>query len=206
VKADYIGDANDHLKGQLHQVLRAEGAVRNLYAIPMITSDVSTEWTPEHTATYARLLGLRGVEHVVPQLPFEASRRRAYFHDAVRGIPQGSDVLVDPNTGIREQHAGRAHVLVSELALLLRPDPSRLLIVYDESRDRRELKHKHVERLGGVLASVLGTTIAYEAGRSLTVFVVGPDSVRLERCRATLAQLLGPMSTTRLHAFAAACA
>jgi hypothetical protein len=202
MKADYLGDANDHFKGQIHRVLRDHEAVRELYAVPMVVNDgVGSDWTAEHASTYARLVGLTGVDRIVPRTSFSATRRTPYFRDAVQQVPAGADVLVDPNTGIRRIGSSRAHVLISELQMFTDADPSRLILVYDESRDHRQLKHEHVRGLGEQLAARIGAATAYEAGRNITLFAVARDGDRVALAHDAFACLLGPAGKTRLRRF-----
>ena len=199
MRSTFLGDANDHLKGSVHSLLRAAGAIRDLHAVPMATDD----WLPEHRNAYSRLLGLADAERVVPTSRFSGLRaqRGKYCAEAARGLPVGADAIVDPDTGIRELDAGRSHVLIAELQLLIGADRERLLIVYDESHDRRVPKRRHVEVLGGLLVRSLGRTVAYEAGRSLTLFIAGPCEERVERAHDALAAFLGPAQEGRLHQF-----
>lgn len=199
MKAAYLGDANDHLKGSLHGLLRGPGLLRDLHAVPMATDD----WSPAHRSAYARLLGLADVEHVVPTTTFPGPRRlrRGYFEEAAKGIPSTADVLVDPDTGIRALDAGRAHVLVSELATLTAQAPERLLLVYDEGHDRRVPKQRHVEQIAEALGRAVGPSVAYEAGRSLTMFVTSTRPQRLSQVHELLAGFLGPAKEGRLRSF-----
>jgi hypothetical protein len=65
MKRDFLGDANDHLKGSLHALLREARAVHDLFAIPMIT-DIE-EWHDARFEAYARLLRLADLSRVVPR-------------------------------------------------------------------------------------------------------------------------------------------
>lgn len=202
MRAVFLGDANDHLKGSLHAVLRNAKAISNLHVIPMETDD----WSSDHRAAYARLLGLVDVEHVVSPGQFPALRRRRsdYFATARSRLPVGSDLLIDPDTGIRSSSASRAHVLVSELAAFAHDAPERLLVVYDESHDRRVTKQRHVELLAEELQREIGPTVAYEAGRSLTLFLTSRSAERIEHVHRTLESFLGPARSGRVQRFSLA--
>jgi hypothetical protein len=180
----------DHLKGSLHRVLREARALRELFVVPMITE----AWEDTHFETYARLLGLVDAGRVIPRAVFcgrQASRRN-YFAAALDSLPRGADVLLDPNTGLGHSIRGQAHFLIEELPPFVTLDPKRLVIVYDESRDHRVPKRQHVNGIGRRLRSRIGPAVVYDAGRSLSVFMVSRDRGRVARAYRVLERFLGP--------------
>ena len=116
-------------------------------------------------------------------------------------IGPDADVLIDPDTGIREREPQRAHVSIAELQLMMEGAPERLLIAYDEGCDRRVPKVRHVELLGASLTRCVGPSIAYEAGRSVTIFIVGQSVRRVARAHQALGAFLGLAKERRLHYF-----
>lgn len=200
MKRSYLGDANDHLKGSLHRLLVEAHALGDLFAVPMVTE----KWKAEDFVAYARLLALPGPERVMPKAVFSGSRasRRGYFEDALAGIPRGADVFLDPDTGLKKNGRAREkHLSIDELGYFITASPKRLVVVYDESRDHRMSKRRHVHRLGKTLRSQIGPTVAYSAGRNLTVFMVSQNARRIAQVRKTLRGFLGCAARTRVHAF-----
>ena len=79
------------------------------------------------------------------------SQRAYYFDQVVQALStQGNtlDVFLDPNTGLQRFPTSSAnHVSYSEVARLTQLSFARLVIVYDQSRDRRHTEQVHRENL-----------------------------------------------------------
>jgi hypothetical protein len=158
----------------------------------------------EHAAVeaYARLLRLPGAHAVIDaasSVPC-ATDRGAYFAKLIEVAPPNADLLIDPDTGIKARPtSSTAHVSVAELGTMLAH--GRILMVFDESHDRRIEKSVHVRGLAGALVGLGAHIVACESGRGVTMFFVSRDAPRAKAIQESLARLLGPASQRRGTAY-----
>ena len=196
MKLGYLGDASDHWKGSLHEHLRSRARLKNLHAVGMFADG---PWGLSAVEAYARLLRLPGAHAVLDaNLPMPRVKgRAAYFSNVLRTVPPDADLLVDPDTGIKNGATGStAHISVAELAALL--GPTRVLMVFDESHDRRIDKSAHVRGLAAALVDLGTRVVACESGRGVTMFFISKHPTRTAQIDESLCALLGPAAKQRV--------
>jgi hypothetical protein len=198
MKIGFLGDFKDHWKGSVHHFLAKDKSIRKLKVLPMLTDP--GRWTDDHYKAYARLLRVPAHSILRCGLRYHGSASiesvSAYFRCARDWAPPDSDLFIDPNVGIRKVPANKKkrdkYVLVADLAHLLPPKSDRLVMVYDESRDNKNLKGDHILDLGRAISSRGLSWCAYESGGNLTMFFISRKANRRNRVRHHLGTLLGP--------------
>ncbi|MCC5828566.1 MAG: hypothetical protein JJU36_03880 [Phycisphaeraceae bacterium] len=190
---DYLGDAPDHWKGSLHRVLLAAHALRDLHALPMATD--AGRWQAAHYDVYAKLLGMPLRQVFQEGMALGVAK---YFREADKWLQNkgaaAADLFLDPNKGLRVACGIRAthYVHVDQLEILSPPDCDRVLMIYDETQDRKHAKADHITKIGDDLRCAGFHWAGYEAGRQLTMFFVTRQSQRQNQIYTALAALLGP--------------
>jgi hypothetical protein len=185
---DHLGDALDHWKGSLIELICTEG----VRVVPMLTD--RDRWTEQHVETYARLLHLRP-EDIFKKGErdlFSSKARDTYFRDLGQ-----HDLFLDPDTGIApdDKDAEKEHIRTSEIAGLLSAAPSRMLLIYQHaSRDKDGLRKK----LNSLHKSLNGYDIfAYDSG-SVSMLVITKDHERARGALDCLRCWLGPIAPARI--------
>jgi hypothetical protein len=195
----YLGDASDHWKGSLHEHLRGEGHLKDLHAVGMFADG---PWGKDDVTVYASLLRLGGAHAVLDarlRVP-GGLQRKGYFEKLATSIPEGADLFVDPDTGIKKlPTTSKAHVSVNELGALLQGD--RVLMVFDEGHDRRVEKSVHVRQLAQGLVNLGTNVLAYESGRGVTMFFVSREPTRIKGIEKCLGVWLGQAALRRVSSY-----
>jgi len=185
---DHLGDALDHWKGSLIELICTEG----VRVVPMFTD--RDRWTEQHIETYARLLHLRP-EDILKKGErdlFSSKTRDTYFRDLGQ-----HDLFLDPDTGIApdDKDAEKEHIRTSEIAGLLSAGPSRMLLIYQHvSRSKNGLKKK-LNLLSKYLQGC--GMFAYDSG-SVSMVVISRERDRVQHAMVRLKCWLGPTVSMRI--------
>jgi hypothetical protein len=185
---DHLGDALDHWKGSLIELVCPEG----VRAVPMLTD--RDRWTEQHIETYARLLHLRPEDILKKEESdlFSSKTRDTYFRDLGQ-----HDLFLDPDTGIApdDKHAEKKHIRTSEITGLLSAAPLRMLLIYQHaSRDKGGLRKK----LNSLHKSLNGFDIfAYDSG-PVSMLIITQDRGRADGVLDCLKCWLGPIASVRI--------
>jgi len=190
----HLGDALDSWKGWVVGKLR--NVLKDVRVLPMFTDeDVRATWNNARLELYARLTGLADANRILrPDIRFTAGTRGAYFD--LDATLDGSDLFVDPDTGIEPpQGGGVRHIRVAEVVQLLPPESHRLLLVYQHSfREENWVD----ARLQHVLRDLPARYVAFAlwAG-SVSMVFISCDRGRLTACRGTLREIMVPLEPER---------
>lgn len=176
----HLGDALDFWKGGLIGWLRP--AMRSMRVVPMFTDPNIDDWSSEHIALYARLLGVRPASVLHAGVRFTHARREEYF-SSMR-IPVEADLFFDPDNGISDgRRANARHVTHQELERFVPSRSDRVIIVYQHARRERDYPAKTLARICRAIPGA--EAIAYRAGQ-VALIILSRDLVRVDRIRDTL--------------------
>jgi hypothetical protein len=188
MRLEHLGDALDHWKGSMLRQLTQEGLINAPRVAPMLTDH--EEWKPSHFRLYKNHLGnfpilLRG-----RSVPTRHAAREDYFKAVQSGTPNGSDLFLDPNTGLEPaSRFDNNHLAIRELRDLCIDD--RVVLVYQQySGTLRE----QVERLRPRLASL---SSAFWTGEQVALAAESSRAARTGRIRTFWRALAGSMRDRR---------
>lgn len=187
----HLGDAHDHWKGSLIGML--EPVLREIHVLPMFTDDSpEAVWTDERLNLYARLLRVPATRVLHRQLRFTHQTRADYFQKAEELNPR-FDLFADPDTGIATGRKGSPkHVALQEMARLLPPSSSRLLLVYQHSSRATDYIKDCLKKLSSAAALRGCHFFAYWAGNVSMVFA-SRDKSRVSEVRHYLYTAFPPL-------------
>ncbi len=180
----HLGDALDHWKGRMFELLG--DALHDLHVLPMFTD--GDRWSEGEVRLYARLLGV-SPEHILrPNEPFVAGRRGPYFSSLP--LKPEWDVFVDPDTGFASETSGDVrHIRAKELAELLLPASSRVVLLYQHASRKRDHVNHGLQRITGAAPLRGCSAFAYDAG-SVSMIFVSRRGERVLQLRDRLVTLL----------------
>jgi hypothetical protein len=187
---DHLGDALDHWKGSLIEMICTEG----VRVVPMLTD--RDRWTEQHVETYARLLHLRP-EDILKKGEndlFSSKTRDTYFRDVGQ-----HDLFLDPDTGIApdDKDAEKKHIRTSEIAGLLSATPSRMLLIYQHASRNKDGLRKKLNLLRS-MEGLRGCDIfAYDSG-AVAMVVISRNRERAQEALGRLKCRLGPIAAKRI--------
>ncbi len=191
VNLTFLGDALDHWKGSLFELLQKSELLTDFAVDPMAPDWPS--WQPEHLNTFARLIRIDKRQII----SHDASLwdRKAYF----REINRRGDLFLDPDTGIatgRVEDISR-YVTPGEICSLL-SYPDRLVAVYQHVRARVT-----AERVDEVCHAVNGNAdglhwVSYESASVAMVFFSHSES-RSASVANCFRQFLGKDASRRIR-------
>jgi hypothetical protein len=167
VNTRFLGDALDHWKGSIIQLLAAKELLKNLVVEPMITDE--RPWLHDDIETYRRLLGLESSNQIYHTRSTFSGKREEYFNL----LPNDADLFLDPDIGIATGGAGREHVKTSELRRLL-TNSDRVVMVYQHSA--RGPFHERLDGIKDIISHQIPNVhwSVYECGR-VAVFFMSPN-------------------------------
>ena len=184
VNSKFLGDALDHWKGSLIQLLSAKELLKNLVVEPMITDE--RPWLHDDIETYGRLLGLESSNQIHHAQSTFSGKREEYFNL----LPNDTDLFLDPDTGIATGSAGREHVKANELRRLL-TNSDRVVMVYQHSA--RGSFHQRLDEIRDIVSRQIPNVhcSVYECGR-VAVFFMSRNRARIQEiCNALKEHLRG---------------
>jgi hypothetical protein len=189
MKLAHLGDALDHWKGSLIEVI----GDKSLRVVPMLTD--RERWTEEHFEAYARLLH-RKPEDVLRRAKddlFSTRTRRNYFRDLGE-----NDLFLDPDTGIApDEKAQKEHISPSEIAGLLSESRSRILLIYQHASRKRDGVREKLELLRSTEGLGGCHIFAYDSG-AVSMVVISQNRERTHKASACLKSWLGPVASARI--------
>ncbi|MGH6628181.1 MAG: hypothetical protein ACREB3_00445 [Burkholderiales bacterium] len=178
----HLGDALDHWKGSVIELI----GEKRLRVLPMLTDQ--DRWTSDHFNVYARLLRLKTQHILRRKVSFPGQTRSTYFSRL-----REYDLFVDPDTGIAsDKKRKKEHISPAEIASLLPRSSSRLLLIYQQRFQRKEMK----ETLKLVLSIDSLRELhrfAYDAGAVGMVFI-SRSRKRINGVLSRVRSLLGPVA------------
>lgn len=188
----YLGDALDHWKGSIFEILQSEGFLNNL-RVDAMASDTEL-WKTTDTELFARLLRVQPAQIIQHRCDIRKERSR-YFKE----IPRAGDIFLDPDTGIRTGGVKypEHYVTPEELSQALKQDEERLIIVYQHVRAQRT--RQRVENVLAVLRRqpTSFSCASYESATvALLFFGIGP--VRVQNVRDCFVKFLGIHASNRV--------
>ena len=188
----YLGDAFDHWKGSLFELLEGTHALRDLAVDPM-ASDLA-EWTPQDFSLFAKLLRVTPDQIVRHSHPLQD--RTKYFEELLHP----GDLFLDPDTGIATGSVKNQtqYVHPMEVGNLIASRPDRIVTVYQHVRAQRV-----ADRVDSVLAALAAHAKAkewcsYESGTVAMIFLAG-EVERMKAVRRTFSDLLGAHAEGRIR-------
>lgn len=162
----YLGDALDHWKGSLFELLQRANLLTN-FAVDAMASDPD-DWEQDHLSLYRTLLRIQP-EQLVKHKYRLPNDRAAYFKE----VPRRGDLFLDPDTGIATSKVSipSQYLTVEDVHELLNHDRKRLLVVYQHVRAQ-----KTRARLQSVVASLRHlpesfSCCSYESGTVAMLFL-----------------------------------
>jgi len=173
---NHLGDAFDFWKGGILEPLNCN--LNNLHVLPMFTDEnVPCTWTEDHLQHYAQLLRIHDIERILKkEVPFNRTGRGDYFQDVNGEL----DLFIDPDIGIEPQSGGDVkHIKLEELAMLLRKNPQRVLLVYQHSNPKKDWLEDVLVRVRDSRPLNGCECFAYQAGRVAMIFISSRANERL---------------------------
>jgi hypothetical protein len=188
----FLGDALDHWKGSLFELLRARSVLRE-FAVDPMASDLP-EWTSQDFGLFARLL--RVSPNQIIQHSHSLRHRAEYFAE----LSHPGDIFLDPDTGVATGSVkGPIHYIrPMEVGNLIACHPDRIVAVY---------QHVRATPVGLRVDSVIAALAAhangalwcsYESGTVAMIFLAG-DQSRVDAVRRTFSDLLGSHGDGRIR-------
>jgi hypothetical protein len=188
----FLGDALDHWKGSVFELLQRESVLNDFRVDPMASD--APGWKPADSKLFARLLRVNERQLVTHECDL-CDNRVGYFEE----IPRQGDVFLDPDTGIKTGSVKRLeqYLLPSELFQVLGPGSERVVVVYQHVRAK-----KVRERLEEVLAVLKKSNnrfacTSYESGTVAFLFI-GRSRHRIAKIRDCFLLLLGTHAANRI--------
>ena len=192
MRLQWMGDALDHWKGSVLELLQRRSVLTDFCIDPMAT-DIE-DWLESDYATYADLLRVdvgRVVRHEKP-----LGNRGAYFAE----IPPVQDVFLDPDTGVATGRVKRREQYVrgEDIWRLLFNGKNRMVAIYQHIRAIPAAK-----RVDQVVSHVDGpqllTWCSYESGTVAMVFF-SLAAHRIKSVEQAFVQKLGRHGQERIRA------
>lgn len=188
----YLGDALDHWKGSIFDLLRAKELLQN-FAVDAMASDAE-DWQPADWDLLARLLHVPKARILSHSASLMLDRRRYFGEIGHRG-----DLFLDPDTGVATKRVRSVaqYVRPNELNALLDYEPDRIVAVYQHIRAQ-----KTRERLHNVITALRSdgrpfSCCSYESGTVAMIFLSGsPD--RIDLVHREFEELLGAHAHRRI--------
>lgn len=194
----YLGDALDHWKGSLFELLHARSALRE-FAVDPMASDLP-EWTSQDFGLFARLL--RVTPNQIIQHSHSLRERAEYFAE----LSHTGDIFFDPDTGVATGSVKDPthYVRPIEVGNLIAYRPDRIVAVYQHVRATPVALR--VDTVLDALAAHANGALwcSYESGTVAMIFLAG-DQGRVEAVRRAFADLLGSHSDGRIRCGQVCC-
>lgn len=188
----FLGDALDHWKGSVFELLQRERALTELLVDPM-ASDASA-WKPADSKLFARLLRIDPNQLITRKHDLRQNRPR-YFAE----IPSEGDLFLDPDTGIKTGIVKQPaqYVLPTEVFEVIGRNEGRVVVIYQHVRAR-----KTRERVEEVLAELRkadnrSVCVSYESGTVAFLFL-SRKSGRIGAVRNCFQRFLGAHAKSRI--------
>lgn len=188
----YLGDALDHWKGSVFEMLQGAGLLKGLQ-VDAMASD-KERWEAADTELYARLLRV-GPTKLVQHSRCLLEDRGQYFKE----LPANGDIFLDPDTGIQTGAVRNPehYLLPKELYETMKQNKERLVVVYQHVRAQQT--RQRVENVLTFLRhqQVAHSCTSYESGTVALLFF-GTEFRRVKKIRDHFAQFLGTHAITRI--------
>jgi len=188
----FLGDALDHWKGSVFEILQRERVLRDFLVDPMASD--APAWKPADLKLFARLLRIEQRQLVSHNHDLCQDRAR-YFAE----IPSKGDLFLDPDTGIKTGNVQRLvqYVLPTELFKVMESGEERVVVIYQHVRAK-----KTRERVEEVLATLREEDIrffctSYESGTVAFLFLSRKHS-RIKAVRDCFLRFLGAHANNRI--------
>ncbi len=188
----YLGDALDHWKGSVFEMLQEEGLVKGLQVDAMCSD--KEPWKTDDVELYARLLRIKRAQLMQHRHDLCKDRSKYFSEVSITG-----DIFLDPDTGIKTGDVRHLeHYLTpNEFFDVMKQDKERLVIVYQHVRAQRT--RQRVENVLAILNQrhVAFTCASYESGTVALLFF-GAESRRVKRVHDYFANFLGTHAASRI--------
>lgn len=191
MKLAHLGDALDHWKGSVIEVVGA----KSLRVVPMLTD--RDRWTQEDFETYARLLHRKpeGVLKKAKDDLFSNKTRCRYFCDLGK-----HDLFLDPDTGIApDKKAHKQHIKPSEISRLLSESTSRMILIYQHASRKKDGVSEKLRLLRSTPGLRGCDLFAYDSG-AVSIVAISQNSKRTNKAIARLKSRLrlSPVASKRI--------
>lgn len=198
----FLGDALDHWKGAVLDVVNKGGVWAQLRVEPMLSDQEN--WTKADVEVYARLLHVFD-DQVLAHKASLANDRKRYFSE----VPTGCDLFLDPDTGIattyKRPNERVRYLLLPELVALLdssghlRAHAERLVAVYQHRPTGGSMSKRAESIINAVLHALPNiTSLSYECSQVAMLFFSGASS-RLEEAKGIFDLVLGRHASARIR-------
>ena len=187
----YLGDALDHWKGSLFELLRESQLLHDLAIDPMAADWI--HWRPEDVAAFARLLRVN--ESQVISHKAGLTDRRKYFSE----IEHSGDLFLDPDVGIATGRVKNMSQYITPAEIeSLAGRSDRPVAIYQHVRGKTTAK-----RVDEVCFCLKGAVnglhwVSYESATVPMMFLSRSDS-RLAEVASAFRRLLGDHAGTRIR-------
>jgi uncharacterized phage-like protein YoqJ len=191
----HLGDAFDHWKGSLIQILSRKRIIQNLRVEPMITDN--EQWGKNDSETYRKLLNLPSVERICHKDEIFVNRKQRKRKDYFGEIPKRCNLLIDPDTGIKlSENTKKKHVKLCEIKELL-DDKRRVIMIYQHSQ--RKNNQETFDEINKEISKMTPKIhwCAYNGGQVAMIFISRKQN-RIERIKKTLKSYLCGTAAKRI--------
>jgi hypothetical protein len=185
MKRAHLGDSIDFWKRGLIGYLRTAAIIERIEVVPMPTD--ARAWTSVELEVYAAVLGV-SVDDLRGTGRFTRAGRTPYFNS----LTITTDVFVDPDTGVAEPATTAAHVSALECGRLLSKNTPNIVMVYQHAQRTSGWAKGQLAVLRAALCDV--QAFAYQSSVVGMLFL-SRDTVRLQKVRSALSDLLGPAAS-----------
>lgn len=188
----YLGDALDHWKGSVFEILQRERVLIDFLVDPM-ASDLQA-WKSVDSMLFARLLRIEQRQLVSHSHNLCQDRAR-YFAE----IPSSGDLFLDPDTGVKTGSVKQPeqYVLPSELFEVMGKENERVVTVYQHVRAKKT--RKRVEEVLAILRKTDSQFFctSYESGTVAFLFF-SRNRNRIGEVRDCFREFLGAHADNRI--------
>jgi hypothetical protein len=187
----FLGDALDHWKGSLFELLQRSDLLCD-FAVDPLASDLKS-WQTENFEVFARLL--RVEQHQIVFHHASLDNREEYF----REIRHKGDLFLDPDTGVATGRVKEKsqYVTPEEVRLLLNQS-DRMLAVYQHVRAKAT--SERVNEVGLCLQQAISNLhwVSYESANVAMIFF-SHSTPRLGQVAGALRKFLGSAASRRVR-------
>jgi hypothetical protein len=191
----YLGDALDHWKGSVFEILQKANLLQNLQ-IDAMASD-ATEWKESDYKLFSKLLRVQRQQIIRHSVYLDNARARYFFE-----IPRDGDLFLDPDTGFQtcrvNEKDQRKYLVPSELCALMEHNKNRIIMVYQHVRARPT--RERVEQVLDVLRNIQPefSCASYESGTVALLFFSRIDRDRVKAIANYFYDFLGNHAKKRI--------
>jgi hypothetical protein len=188
---EYLGDALDHWKGGLFELLQSEGVLHN-FNVDAMASD--GHWDDDEIDLYARLLRVNRQQFV--RHCFDLVKDRAkYFSE----IPKKGDIFFDPDRGILADAYPRfRHLTPTELFEIMNGEPARIVAVYQHKWQRKTMATTMEQVLAALESRNMPFACSWYSSGTVAMLFISQTRDRVKSVRDCFCQLLGQRANRRV--------